>query len=170
MPPKLLTNISQFRRPNANLYISIPTVYIMRVSFRPSYHVSRISNGILSSARHRLLYYRNASRLLARPQEGLWVYISGHMLEMKPAVKNHYQRRLRSALMEELRKRGFDKEGKRAKNGRQKWERLKNGLFGTLELSAYPQFADAKWDKVQSQVGLVVERMEKICEKMEGDE
>lgn len=66
--------------------------------------------------------------------------------------------------MEELQKRGFDKDGNRVGNGTERGAGKKNGLCGTLEMNAFPILAVAEGEQVRRQVGLMVETMEKMCE------
>lgn len=65
--------------------------------------------------------------------------------------------------MEELQKRGLDKDGKHAGNGTWRGAGKKNGLYGTLEMGAFETLAVAEWGEVRRQVGLMVETMEKMC-------
>lgn len=65
--------------------------------------------------------------------------------------------------MEELQKRGFDKDGKRTGNCTGRVAERKD-LFGTLEIGANPALEQASGGEVRTQTRLMVERLEQMCE------
>ncbi len=77
-------------------------------------------------------------------------------------VRNWCQKRVKNALLEEMRDRGYDKEGRRVgRNGE-----LGKGkdLVGSLELFGFEALVTAEWQEVRRQVGLVIERVKQMCE------
>ena len=143
-------------------YVKMPTLNVIRFSFIPNYNISHLGAKVLSDSREPLRV-RVASRTLARSREGLWVYYSpAALLDRKAVVRHWCQRRVKTALLEELQKRGFDKDGKRAKHGMERGVGGKAGFCGTLEINLSPKIAVAEWGEVRRQVGLMVERMEEM--------
>lgn len=76
-------------------------------------------------------------------------------------VKSWNQRRLKRAVLESLREKGYDRLGRRVgTNG--VVEQGKN-LKGTLEISGFNNMALAEWKEVRRQIGLVVEKVVTMC-------
>lgn len=159
---QLVPNLQRFHRPNCTKKIPIRTLDLMYFNFVPAYQISSNSYRMLSD-RKSIHCGPLASRLLDRPREGLWVYWATN-LETKPVLRHCCLRRMRSALIEELQKRGFDKDGKRAVNGKGRGAGKKNGLYGTLNIGAHQGLPVAKGQELRRQMGLIVERLEEMCE------
>lgn len=92
-------------------------------------------------------------------------------------VKSWSQRRLKRAVLEALRDRGYDRLGRRiigaaGPNGNgggvgvavvEVEEQQGMNLRGTLEINGFSNMALAEWKEVRRQIGLVVERVVLMC-------
>lgn len=72
---------------------------------------------------------------------------------------------MKSALIEELQKRGWDMDGKPLKTRMGYSAKRISSLNGTLDIIAKPMVAIAEWTELQRQMGLIVEKLEEMCEK-----
>lgn len=149
-------------------YTGLPTVNILRFAFSPTtFYPSHSANLILSDLDN-VRRERTKARLLARPRDGLWVTYSCNAFIKQSVVKSWCQRRLKRAVLEALRDRGYDKLGRRriekGKNGVVVVEQQgKINLRGTLEINGFSNMALAEWEEVKRQIGLVVERVVLMC-------
>lgn len=141
-------------------YIGLPTVNILRFAFSPTFYPSHSANLILSDLDN-VRRERTKARLLARPRDELWVTYSCNAFIKQSVVKSWNQRRLKRAVLESLREKGYDRLGRRVgTNG--VVEQGKN-LKGTLEISGFNNMALAEWKEVRRQIGLVVEKVVTMC-------
>lgn len=141
-------------------YIGLPTVNILRFAFSPTFYPSHSAHLILSDLDN-VRRERTKARLLARPRDELWVTYSCNAFIKQSVVKSWNQRRLKRALLEALRDKGYDRLGRRVgTNG--VVEQGKN-LQGTLEINGFNNMALAEWKEVRRQIGLVVEKVVTMC-------
>lgn len=76
-------------------------------------------------------------------------------------MKSWNQRRLKRAVLEALRDKGYDTLGRRVgTNGVAEQEK---NLQGTLEINGFNNMALTEWKEVKRQIGLVVEKMITMC-------
>lgn len=150
-------------------YIGLPTVNILRFAFNPNlYYPSHSANLILSDLDN-VRRERTKARLLVRPRDGLWVTYSCNAFIKQSVVKSWCQRRLKRAVLEALRYRGYDRLGRRiGTNGvavveEEEEEQGIMNLRGTLEINGFNNLALAEWKEVRRQIGLVVERVVLMC-------
>lgn len=160
---KLIPNLQKFHHPTFNKKIPIHTVDLIYFNFVPGYYQSSHHSSKILLDINNFHCGPLASRLLNRPREGLWVYWATGTLDMKPVVRHRCQKRMKTALIEELQKRGFDKDGKCAVNGKASGAG-KNGLYGTLSIGAHRALPLAKGGELRRQMGLMVQRLEDMCE------
>lgn len=141
-------------------YTGLPTVNILRFAFSPTFYPSHSANLILSDLDN-VRRERTKARLLARPRDELWVTYSCNAFIKQSVVKSWSQRRLKRAVLEALRDRGYDRLGRRiGTNG--VVEQGKN-LQGTLEINGFNNLALAEWKEVRRQIDLVVEKVVLMC-------
>lgn len=160
--PYSLEHYSPSRR-----WIRIPTLKLVYFSFVSTYHTSYASDRILAT-RVGEIHNPMTSKLFSRPHEGLWTFYQGPLVPTFAVTRNRCWRRTRSALIEELRKRGWNKDGKRAGNGIGSGAGRIYGLYGTLDIIVKPAVAIAEWVELRRQMGLIVEKLEEICENRNG--
>lgn len=77
-------------------------------------------------------------------------------------MKSWSQRRLKRAVLEALRDKGYDRLGRRIGANELVVEQGTN-LRGTLEINGFNNMALAEWKEVRRQIGLVVERVVLMC-------
>lgn len=154
-------------------YTGLPTVNILRFAFSPTFYYPSHSANLILSDLDNVRRERTKARLLARPRDGLWVTYSCNAFIKQSVVKSWCQRRLKRAVLEALRDRGYDGLGRRiGTNGNgdrdgvvvivEEQEQGMN-LRGTLEINGFNNLALAEWNEVRRQIGLVVERVVLMC-------
>ena len=130
-------------------------VKLFRIKFSENYYPSYAATSILLDPYH-ILRPRTISRWLARPRVGLWMDISCNPLSSswKAVARNWGRRRTQSALLEEFRKRGLDKDGKRlpGTNGK--------GLCGSLHLLPNSSLLKADFRQVRREMKTLVDWLE----------
>lgn len=157
-------------------YTGLPTVNILRFAFSPTFYYPSHSANLILSDLDNVRRERTKARLLARPRDGLWVTYSCNAFIKQSVVKSWCQRRLKRAVLEALRDRGYDRLGRRiGTNGNGdrdrdgvvvvvvKEEEQGMNLRGTLEINGFNNLALAEWKEVRRQIGLVVERVVLMC-------
>lgn len=142
-------------------YTGLPTVNILRFAFSPTFYPSHSANLILSDLDN-VRRERTKARLLARPRDRLWVTYSCNAFIKQSVVKSWSQRRLKRAVLEALRDRGYDRLGRRIETTGAVVEQGTN-LRGTLEINGFNNMALAEWKEVRRQIGLVVGRVVLMC-------
>lgn len=141
-------------------YTGLPTVNILRFAFSPTFYPSHSASLILSDLDN-VRRERTKARLLARPRDELWVTYSCNAFIKQSAVKSWNQRRLKRAVLEVLRDRGYDRFGRRV--GTDGVVEQGKNLQGTLEINGFNNMALAEWKEVRRQIGLVVEKVVLMC-------
>ena len=91
-------------------------------------------------------------------------------MHKKKVVRSWARRRVAQAVMEDLRGRGFDDEGRRIDGGaivggeQVKGEgRCPDALIGTVDVEVMDQCVETKYAEVQRQAGLIVDEVLNIC-------
>lgn len=141
-------------------YIGLPTVNILRFAFSPTFYPSHSANLILSDLDN-VRRERTKARLLARPRDELWVTYSCNAFIKQSVVKSWNQRRLKHAVLEALRDKGYDRLGRRV--GTNGVVGQGNYLQGMLEINGFNNMALAEWKEVRRQIGLVLEKVVMMC-------
>lgn len=92
------------------------------------------------------------------------MFTSNPMHSMK-VVRSWVKRRVTQAVIEELKKQGFDKKGRRLVKieGGRLADGLPDVLMGTVDIEVLKKCVEAKHEEVQRQAGLVVKEILKIC-------
>jgi hypothetical protein len=127
---------------------------LFTVSYAPEYKTF-IPNHIISDHMHPLNETQKR-RARDRKKEGLWWHTTtGVDASKSSCVRAWARRRLRPAVTEELRARGYDENGMliNAKNSQTKT----TNLFGSLRLHILPALLPAKFTQVKQESGQVID-------------
>jgi hypothetical protein len=137
---------------------------LFKVNYSPEYKTF-ITNHVLADQSHPL-HEVQRRRARERKQEGLWWHVTtGADLSKSSCVRSWSRRRLRNAIVEELRARGYDENGMRIV------PKITNGddatpmkaavgpstIQGSLRLHAQAPLIPAKFTDVKTEVGTVVD-------------
>jgi hypothetical protein len=138
-------------------------------TFTRKHKPSHAAELVLSDKTH-TLHERSLARFLALPRDMLWMRASTHMISTNIVVRKRFRRRLEGALYDALRDIGLDVKGilwrgNRAGMSKQPEEKKREGLTGTVELSAQQSLMLAEWGEVKKQVGLVAEKLKMTPER-----
>ena len=135
-----------------------------RVSYSTEYKTF-ITNHILADPWHPV-HETQKRRFKERPREGLWWHVTTAAdLSKSSCVRSWSRRRLRNAIVEELRARGFDENGKAiiSKKFNSGNTALRStfpsspAIQGSLRLHAQPPLIPAKFTEVKAEVGRTVD-------------
>lgn len=109
-------------------------------------------------------------------QEGLWLMFTSNPMQKKKIVRSWARRRLTQAVLEQLRIRGFDGEGRKialgatgeeaspkSSLGETSGEGVPEALVGTVDIEVVNQIVEVEYKEVQRQAGLLVQEVLKIC-------
>jgi len=97
-----------------------------------------------------------------KEQTGLWWWIQGGFSISKKSVVRHWLwRRLNTALVEELKAKGFDRNGKSIPGIRGEGA---PDLFGSLKLAVQRPLLTIKFEELKMQTGLVIQAIEREAE------
>lgn len=137
-------------------------------SFTRKHKPSHAAEHVLSDKTH-TLYQRSLSRFLALPRDMLWMRASTHVISTNIVIRKRFRRKLEGALYDALRDIGFDVKGilwrgNRAGMSKQPGEKKREGLTGTVEISAQQSLMLADWGEVKEQVGILAEKLKMTAE------
>ncbi|KAJ4369027.1 hypothetical protein N0V83_006109 [Neocucurbitaria cava] len=140
-----------------------PTLF--KVSYAPEYRTFAIQH-VVADPQHPL-HETQKRRLAERKKEGLWWHTTtGVDLNKSSCVRAWARRRLRNAVRDELRQRGYDATGKLVdlKVVQQRTDllnRLHQGksldLTGSIRLHVLPPLIPAKYEQVRAETGIVID-------------
>jgi hypothetical protein len=134
---------------------------LFKVNYTPEYKTF-IINHVVSDPSHPL--HEAQKRLsMDRKQEGIWWHVTtGGDLSKSSCVRSWSRRRLRNAIVEELKAHGYDENGKfvkrKASDTRENLAAttLSNDLRGSLRLHALAPLIPAKYVDVKTEVGQII--------------
>lgn len=125
-----------------------------------------IINHVIADASHPL-HVAQTRKLQERKKEGLWWHATvGADLVKSSCVRTWARRRLRNAVIEELRARGYDEKGILIRSGPQGSDmppqksldpRLPRELKGSLRLHILPPLIPAKYVEVKAEAGKILD-------------
>jgi len=158
------SNPIQHGRPHFN---AIRTLDICRVAISPTHKISYAASNVLKDTSHvlhaptRQRYEALLNGTYDERQEGLWIMFTSNPMDSKKVVRSWVKRRVALAILEELKRRGFDQKGRRMAN-------LEGGpvpdvLVGTVDIEVLKKCIEAKHEEVRRQAGLVVQEILRIC-------
>ncbi len=154
----------QHRPPKFN---AIRTLNVCRVAISPLHKISYTASGILKDTSHvlhaptRQRYEVLLNGEYDKRKEGLWIVFTSNPMHSKKVVRSWVKRRVALAIVEELKRRGFDKKGRRLADVEGK--QVPEVLIGTVDIEVMKKCVEAEHAEVQRQAGLVVQAILKIC-------
>jgi hypothetical protein len=147
-----------------------------RVTYFPGYK-ALIPHHVVADPSHPL-HESQKRRQEARKKEGLWWYATtGVDLNKSSCVRSWARRRLRFALLDALKQRGFDQNGKfvnleAIKDRMDLMHVLRQGktldLMGSLRAHVQPPLISAKYTQVCAEMGHVIESMLQVIKNEAG--
>ena len=136
--------------------LKAPLLNLCRIAFSHCYNSSYSSRIFLEDQTH-TLHLPIVARYDSRPRIGLWWGVTSNtMTGVKVVVRRWSSRRLRHAIREALKERGFDEDGKSLVGG---------DLTGTLEVDTREGIVKARFEDVKREAGLAIDYVEKLCRK-----
>ena len=165
-------------------FISIASLTACRVSISPRHKISHSAYQILDDRSH-VLYLPTRKRFRSildgrydERQEGLWMSFTGNPLRMKRVVRSWATRRIKQAVTEALRTRGFDGNGRRLANSptstltgsesnycltKSPLSQGPEALIGTVNVQILPSSIETSFTEVQRQARVMVGKILDIC-------
>ena len=158
-------------------YQAIRSVNICRVDISPNHKFSSSSSKILDDSSHVLRpkilsrYKDVVSGHYDPREEGLWIMCTGNNMQVPKVVRGWSRRRILQALVEELRERGFDRQGKKletrhgemARLGQQEETDRLEVLVGTVSIGTQPKILLTEYAEVRRQAALIADEVLRIC-------
>ena len=133
-----------------------PRLTCCRMSYSPVYQPAFSSRVFLEDKTHNL-HLPAVARHSSRPKVGLWWRVTSNTMAGKPAVVRHWSsRRMRHAILEALKEKGFDEAGKKPAG---------ENLTGILDLVTLPGIVKARFEEVKMEAGMVIEHVVSLCRR-----
>lgn len=128
---------------------------LFKVSYTPGYS-NLIPHHVIADRAHPL-YETQKRRLEEKKKVGLWWHVtSGNDLSKSSCVRTWARRRLRQALLEELKVRGYNEKGKRKP---EEIGKRTPDLKGSLRLHIQLPLVSAKFEDVKAEIRKVIDTM-----------
>ena len=147
--------------PLQRTFLKVRGVSICRVKWSPKYEPSYVASKILSEPGH-VLSLPTLERYKERVREGLWWYVTANTMTGMRCMRSRGNRRLRIALTQALKAKGYDKNGRLL--GALGDRKVGVELRGSMEVQILKQCIDAEWRKVQKQAELILEKIMELCQ------
>ncbi|MCJ1278867.1 hypothetical protein MMC21_006688 [Puttea exsequens] len=160
-------------------YTRIPNLKICRIAVSPDHKISHIATAALldtSNVLHEQKRQRYNGVIHAtydREQEGLWIkFTVASRVAAKKVVKSWAKRRIMVAIVQELKRKGFDRAGRQLKGQDDGTKPMGNiagkaskpkTLVGTLSIDIQKPCVMAAHQDVQQQTRLVVKEVLRVC-------
>ncbi|KAK0507195.1 hypothetical protein JMJ35_010233 [Cladonia borealis] len=160
---------------NGSRYFGIPTVNICRLNISKNHKLSYTAERVFKDPGHvfhRLIRkrYQNVVNGKYDPrEEGLWITCTSNTMPGTKAVRSWTTRKMRQAIVDALKSRGFDRKGKKLKTLAGTGQEIDDGhvlpelLSGTLSIETMPLIRETKYEEVQRQADMVVNEVVRIC-------
>ncbi|KAL8688831.1 MAG: hypothetical protein Q9218_005358 [Villophora microphyllina] len=124
----------------------LPHTSLFSVHFEPkAYYHSALMIAIVSDPTH-VLRNQILSRMQSRPKQGLWMCVSANGFPAKATVRRWAKRRVKVALKEELKLRGFGADGISLAGKHRE-------VKGTMNVYVKKETLTAGWSTVRAEVG-----------------
>ncbi|KAA6414150.1 MAG: hypothetical protein FRX48_02512 [Lasallia pustulata] len=163
LPPRpIVLKVCGLQKPPPQpIFLKVLGVSICRVQWSPKYEPSYVASKILLEPGH-VLSLPTLERYKKRVREGLWWYVTSNTITSMRCMRSHGNRRLRVALTQALKAKGYDKNGRLL--GALGNQKVGVELRGSMDIQIFKQCIDAEWKEVQKQAELVLEKIVKLCQ------
>lgn len=135
--------------------IRFPSLKLFQASYTYTHTPSYTSYAKLNDVYDPLHTYTRA-RFLAFPRDTLWVRVNANILQINSTIRNRYRRRIKAALQEVFREKGYEPNGKKLGGET-------DGFVGTLNVMAGVKLMAADWKEVKKDANYVVTRLQEMC-------
>lgn len=179
-----LATPQNLRRLTHRSFTKIHGIDVCRASISPTHKLAYTAELILKDSSHVLqprLRQRYEPVITGRydaSQEGLWITFTSNPMHRVKVVRSWAKRRTIHAIIEELRVRGFDRNGRKINTkGLSEASRSQKGapgskvpdtLIGTVDIEVLSQNVETDYREVQRQAGLVADKILGICGRHQG--
>lgn len=167
-------------------WVKVRGLDICRVSILPYHKLCHSAENILRDPSHVLnpvLQHRYQPIISGRYdeiREGLWLITTSNPMHKTKVVRSWARRRVSQAILEQLRARGFDGNGRRiaaletASPGYNSREGLVNArpdaLVGTVDIEVLNPCVQKDYKEIQRQAGALVESVMSICGRSQAED
>lgn len=160
---------------NGHRYFNIPTVNVCRLNISKNHKLSYTAERVIKDPGH--VFYRPIRQRYQKVvngnydprEEGLWIMCTSNTMPGSRVVRSWTTRKMRQAIVDALKSRGFDRKGKRLKTLAGPGQGVDGGrvlpelLTGTLSVETMPLIRETKYEEVQRQAATVVNEVIRIC-------
>ena len=160
---------------NGFRYFSIPTVNVCRLNISKSHKLSYTAERVIKDPGHvfhqpiRKRYQKVVNGKYDPREEGLWITCTSNTMPGSRVVRSWTTRKMRQAIVDALKSRGFDPKGKKLKTFPGPGQKtdgchvLPELLSGTLSIETMPLIRETKYEEVQRQAAMIVNEVIRIC-------
>lgn len=148
------------------LTLKVLGLNICRVQWSSEYVPSHMAGSILEEPSH-VHYLPTVERYRNRAREGIWWTVTSNTLTGMRCMRSHGSRRLRIAMTEALLAKGYDKQGRLLVSSSAGKDRVE--LRGSVQIHILQACIDAKWNEVQKQTGLMLDKIVDLCRTTSGN-
>ena len=160
---------------NGHRYFGIPTVNVCRLNISKDHKLSYTAERVIKDPGHvfhrpvRQRYQNVVNGKYDPREEGLWIACTSNTMPGSRVVRSWTTRKMRQAIVDALKSRGFDRKGRRLKKSAGPSQGIDGGrvlpelLAGTLSIETLPLIRETKYEEVQRQADTVVNEVIKIC-------
>ena len=160
---------------NGHRYFGIPTVNVCRLNISKDHKLSYTAERVIKDPGHvfhrpiRQRYQNVVNGKYDPREEGLWIACTSNTMPGSRVVRSWTTRKMRQAIVDALKSRGFDRKGRRLKKSAGPGQGIDGGrvlpelLAGTLSIETLPLIRETKYEEVQRQADTVVNEVIKIC-------
>ena len=160
---------------NGSRYFAIPTVNVCRLNISKNHKLSYTAERVFRDPGHVLhrpirKRYQNVVNGKHDPrEEGLWITCTSNTMPGTKVVRSWTTRKMRQAIVDALKSRGFDRKGTKLKTLAEPGQAVDGGhalpelLSGTLSIETMPLIRETKYEEVQRQAAMVVNEVIRIC-------
>lgn len=160
---------------NGSRYFGISTVNVCRLNISKNHKLSYTAERIFKDPGH--VFYRPIRKRYQNVvngkydlrEEGLWITCTSNTMPGSRVVRSWTTRKMRQAIVDALKNRGFDRTGKKLKTLAELGQGINGGhvlpelLSGTLSIETMPLIRETKYEEVQRQAAMVVNEVIRIC-------
>ena len=160
---------------NGSRYFGIPTVNVCRLNISKNHKLSYTAERVFRDPSHvfhrpiRKRYQNVVNGKYDPREEGLWITCTSNTMPGTKVVRSWTTRKMRQAIVDALKSRGFDRKGKKLKALAEPGQGIDGGhvvpelLSGTLSIETMPLIRETKYEEVQRQAAMVVNEVIRIC-------